>query len=237
MGVVSISNDFVLFGAAHLLTLLVSTGFAVALFFWGCLARLKGFVGVSALLLAIILVGLEAFRIWQGYTRFDEPWHELLPLHLCRIASYICALMLLVRNYRLFEVAYFWGIGGSIAAMVTPDLDFTFPHPIFVGFFFGHTLVLSSVLFAIGAFEFKPRLRSIGFTAIATALYMGVVALVNVVLDTNYLYLCHKPEAITLYQYLGPWPWYIASVWLIGIVASFILYLPFVWLRPSRALR
>ncbi len=181
------------------------------------------------------MIGLEAFKTWQGLTVHGEPWQEHLPLHLCRIGSYICTFMLLTRSYRLFEVAYFWGIGGSAAALLTPDLIFNFPHPIFLGFFIGHTLVLGSVLFAIGAFNFRPRLRSIGFAAIVTALYMSAVALVNLALDTNYLYLSHKPETATLYDYLGPWPWYIVSVWVIGIVVSAMLYLPFARRRSARA--
>ncbi len=180
---------------------------------------------------------MEAWKTWQGFTVYNEPWRELLPLHLCRISSYLCAFLLVTRSYRLFEVTYFWGVGGSLAALLSPDLNFNFPHPIFVGFFLGHALVLGSVLFAVGAYEFSLRLRSIGFAALVTALYMGGVALINGALDTNYLYVCDKPEGITLYRYLGAWPWYIGSVWLIGIVLSFILYLPFAWRRRSRAAR
>ncbi len=228
-----ISNGFVLFGTIHVLTLLVSAIGVVGLYWWGRALRDSSFTRVSAWIIAITLVGLEFAKTWHGLTEMGQPWQELLPLHLCRIGSYICALMLVVQSYRIFEVAYFWGIGGSLAAMLTPDLVFDFPHPIFLGFFFGHALVFGSVLFVMGAYEFRPQLRSIGFAAIVTAIYMGVVAFINIALDTNYLYLSHKPETATLYDYLGPWPWYIGSVWLIGIAVSFILYLPFAW-RPSR---
>ena len=81
--------------------------------------------------------------------------------------------MLMLRSYRLFEVAYFWGLGGSIPAMLTPDLGVGFPSTEYFGFFVGHTLVVISVLFAIGAFEFRPRLRSIRITAIVTLAYMA----------------------------------------------------------------
>ena len=223
------------FGYTHLLALLISAvGIAIA-YGWGWMVRRSGRTCGSACLLAAALLALEVWKTWQGFTAYEEAWRELLPLHLCRISAYLCAFVLLTRNYRSFEVAYFWGAGGSLAALLSPDLKFDFPHPMFVGFFLGHTLVLSSVLFIVAAFDFKPRLRSIGFAALVTVVYMMGVALINLALDTNYLYVCHKPEGITLYRYLGAWPWYIGSVWFIGVVLSFILYLPFAWRRRSRA--
>lgn len=184
-----------------------------------------------AIVLAVMLIALEGYKTQQGLTVYQQSWQEVLPLHLCRISSYLCCLMLLLRSYRLFEVTYFWGIGGSVAAMLTPDLEAAFPHPLFLGFFVGHALVACSVLFAMTAYDFRPRLRSIGFAAVVSIVYMGVVALINLALDTNYLYLSHKPASITVYQYLGPWPWYLLSVWVIGVAVSFVLYAPFAWRR------
>lgn len=228
LGVLVIDTGFILFGVPHLVTLIVCTVIAILVYLSGRTLRSVNQTLPVALVMAAALVALELFKTWQGIMVYNQPWQEVLPLHLCRISSYLCCAMLLFRSYRLFEVAYFWGIGGSVAAMLTPDLNYSFPHPIFLGFFVGHTLVLSSVLFAVSGFEFRPRLRSVGFAAAISAVYMVLVALVNLALQTNYLYLCHKPEKITIYDYLGPWPWYIVSIWVVGIIVAFICYAPFV---------
>ena len=219
--------DFVLFGATHLLTLAVCTAVAIAAYRLG--RSLRGTRGLqpAAAALAGMLIGLEILKAWQGYVVAGQPWQELLPLHLCRISSFLCSAMLIWRHYRLFEVAYFWGVGGSLAAMLTPDLQAGFPQFQFVGFFAGHTLVMAAVLYAISAFALRPQLSSIAVTAVVTAVYMVLVACINAALDTNYLYLSHKPQISTVYDYLGPWPWYIASVWAIGVAMAFLLYLPF----------
>jgi hypothetical integral membrane protein (TIGR02206 family) len=62
---------------------------------------------------------------------------------------------------------------------------------------------------------------------------MVVVGGINAVLGSNYLFIAHKPDAQTLLDVLGPWPWYILSMEVIGLVVFVLLYLPF-WLRPSR---
>lgn len=223
-----------LFGRAHLLALVVCGVAMLLLYQLGRRLRHARRLGSVAFVLGLILIGLEALKAWEGYAVAAEPWQELLPLHMCRIGSFICCAMLWLRNYRLFEVAYFWGIGGSLAALLTPDLQQGFPHFRFFGFFGGHSLVLASVLFAIRAFEFRPRLRSIAVVAWVTLVYMALVSGVNILLDTNYLFLSHKPEAATIYDYLGPWPWYIASVWGIGVVVALLLYTPFAFKqRPS----
>ena len=58
---------------------------------------------------------------------------------------------------------------------------------------------------------------------------MGMVAVINIALHTNYLYLSNKPASITAYDFLGPWPWYLLSVWLMGVALAFVLYAPFAW--------
>ena len=35
-----------------------------------------------------------------------------------------------------FEVAYFFGLTGNLLAMVTPDLDYSYPDPEFITYYF-----------------------------------------------------------------------------------------------------
>jgi hypothetical integral membrane protein (TIGR02206 family) len=198
---------------------------------WSSGRRIAWFVAVG---LAVSLLFLEAYKAWLWVFAYGEPWRDHLPLHLCRISSFLCVAMLLARSYRLFEVVYFWGIGGSIPAMLTPDLRAAFPSVEFFGFFAGHALVVAAVVFAVGSFGFRPRLRSVGVALMATLGYMLVIGAVNWVLGTNYLYLCSKPEGASVYDYLGPWPWYIVGISAIAVAVCFVCYAPFA-MRSSKA--
>ncbi len=51
----------------------------------------------------------------------------------------------------------------------------------------------------------------------------------------NYGYMLHKPEGASLYDYLGPWPWYLLSLEAIGLVNFWLLDLPFRVLGRARA--
>ena len=51
--------------------------------------------------------------------------------------------------------------------------------------------------------------------------------MVDVALDANYLFLCRKPAAPTLLDWLGPWPVYIAAADALALVAFLLLDLPF----------
>jgi uncharacterized membrane protein YwaF len=65
--------------------------------------------------------------------------------------------------------------------------------------------------------------------------YAVTVGLLNALLGTNYGFLCAKPPTASLMDYIGPWPWYVGSLWLLGLVFYFVLNLPFVLQRRRAA--
>lgn len=50
--------------------------------------------------------------------------------------------MVVRRSYSGYEIAYFWGLGGTLQAVLTPDLQHGFPSLVYVNFFLGHGLVI-----------------------------------------------------------------------------------------------
>jgi hypothetical integral membrane protein (TIGR02206 family) len=63
---------------------------------------------------------------------------------------------------------------------------------------------------------------------------MLLMVIVNALLDANYLYLRAKPPGPSIYDYLGPWPWYVLSAWVLGLVVCVLCYLPFAARRTTR---
>jgi hypothetical integral membrane protein (TIGR02206 family) len=217
------SADFSLFGGAHLGAL------GLLLFASLLLTRVPRTTSVTRLAqtFAVLLLAQEAVKVYMFIGVYDQPWAKSLPLAFCRINEFVCAYMLLARSYRAFEVAYFWAITGSVIALLTPDLRFGFPDPRFVSFFFGHSLAVLAVLYAILGYGFRPRLRSVGLAMVVTASYTLLVAGINLVLDTNYLFLRAKPQGASIMDYFGPWPIYIAGNVVLTIALFILAYLPF----------
>ena len=71
---------------------------------------------------------------------------------------------------------------------------------------------------------------------LATATYTAAVGLVDVVTGGNYMFLRQRPPTPSLLDAMGPWPWYLATATVLGVVLFVVLDLPF-WLsrRPTVA--
>ncbi|MDH3589088.1 MAG: TIGR02206 family membrane protein [Gammaproteobacteria bacterium] len=221
------NEQFIPFDIAHKLGLLITVCLAVALPVVVRYAIEQRWHFKLGAWLSVLLIGHEILRIWLRVAIYDLPLRTHLPLHLCGAALLLSAFMLWRRKYLVYEVAYFWGLGGSIPALLTPDLQHAYPHPIFLTFFSGHGLVLTAVLYATVVYGWRPKLQSIAKAFGATVAYAALIYPLNIVLGTNYLYLAHKPLQPSLIDYLGPWPWYVASLSLITVVVCFLCYLPF----------
>src|SRR3712207_422417 len=76
----------------------------------------------------IILFILGAFIVnYIGYMIFirrlgEQTWREMLPMQMCDWAMVVIMVTLWTGWPRWFEVAYFWGIGGTLPAIITPNL-------------------------------------------------------------------------------------------------------------------
>ena len=72
------------------------------------------------------------------------------------------------------------------------------------------------------------RRSSLAFTVTRYAMVVFFVCVipVNLAFDANYFWLCGKPSRPTLLDHLGPWPWYLFVVALVGLAHFAIAYLP-----------
>jgi len=69
-------------------------------------------------------------------------------------------------------------------------------------------------------------------TVMATALlvvnvWAAMVAAFNLRFGTNYMFLCHKPQAASALDMMGPWPWYLIAGEVVAFAIFFLLGLPF----------
>jgi hypothetical integral membrane protein (TIGR02206 family) len=156
-------------------------------------------------------------------------WEYTLPLELCNWVLIACLVGLFFSNQLASEIAYFWGLGGTLQAILTPDLGNGFPSWDFVLFFWGHGSTLVAIAFLISRKGFIPRARSVLRMFLALNLYALVVGTVDGLFHWNYGYLCQKPAMSSLLDYLGPWPWYLISLEFLALAIFSLLDLPWRW--------
>lgn len=181
-------------------------------------------VGIAALL--VVYARLVASR--PGFEAID--W---LPLHLCDFSIFLAGWALWTRGQSTYELTGFWGMTGTLLAMITPSLYSDFPSPEFVVYFAAHgSVVLAAVGLTFGA-GMRPRpsgmWRALGWLNV----YAAAVALVNVALDANYLWLRRKPAADTLLDWFGPWPMYLVVCDLIALALFAALQVGVLRLAPN----
>ena len=73
---------------------------------------------------------------------------------------------------------------------------------------------------------YRPTAGSLKKVFLITNCYMVVVAAINLLLGTNFLFLCQKPAGSGLMDYLGSWPVYIVGLEIIGAVLMLIVFSP-----------
>ena len=153
-----------------------------------------------------------------------------LPLHLCNYALVIAAIGMVTRNRFCFEFAYFTGTTAVMQALLTPNLDDLKNLTEYVVYFLHHALIIQFALWNIVVDGMLTSRGAVARTLLLIVAMMLPIGLVNWLADANYMYLCARP-AVDNPLLFGDWPWYIASVMLIGWVLMLIADIPMLWLR------
>lgn len=218
---------FQLFGPAHLLTIGVILLVAVCYVFAARHKRLRHLDRPMSWALAVVLLGNELVFIGGAIGRglWSHAWG--LPFQLCDLAIIAVAYSLIRHRQFIWELAYFWGLGGTLQAVLTPELTVTFPDYIYIKFFLTHGCILVGVIY-LSAGRGRPIcFRSVKRVWVVTNVYALFIGMFNLLCGTNYLYLCRKPSQPSIMDYLGPWPFYLLGLEIVLVVSLLVYYLPY----------
>jgi hypothetical integral membrane protein (TIGR02206 family) len=149
-----------------------------------------------------------------------------MPMHLCDWALGITIAALLLRQQLCFELAYFWGLAGTVQALITPALV-TDDIGRIVCFFVVHSGIPASVLWLIFEFKMRPQRGAWLRVVLWSQLYLLCALAVNAATGGNYGFLSHRPSTRSLLDFFSDTRWiYVLQIDLIALAAFFILDLP-----------
>jgi len=184
----------------------------------------RGIVGLLSAVLALNYVGYLIFVRSHGIV----SWQQMLPLQLCDWGMIVVIVAMWTGNQRWFEVAYFWGIGGTLQAVVTPNLRFGFPDWRFISFFTSHCGIIIGVVFLMLTQKYRPYPRSILRTFLWSEFYFVVTLIADELTGFNYGFLLHKPEAFSILSFLSDsHPLYLLQMHGVALLFFLGLYAPF----------
>lgn len=220
------SYPFEMFSPVHILA--IGTSILLIIIFYLGRNRIKDDWKESTryILVGLLIFGEVSFQYWYY---LNDRWDMTinLPFQLCSLSLYLCAIMLLTRSYRIFEISFFVSMTGAFVAILTPELFFGFPHFRFFQFFIAHIAIVLSCLYMVWIEGYRATYTSVFKSLAALNLLAFLVFLLNITIGANYMFLRHKPVNASPIDFLGPYPWYIFSLEAVAFILFSLLYLPF----------
>ena len=188
---------------------------------------------------------------WFGIQAWSAPL--ALMLQMCGLSILLIPLMFYAPNDRmrrfLFELMYFWGLGGALQALFAPDIGFHgFPEMKYLGYFISHGTIILSVLFAAAAWRIELTWRSLLRVAVVTNIAVAAAYGINQLLRLippyepgNFFVIGYPPpqgSVVDLFATMfGPTPRYLIGLELMGAVIFGLIYLPYPIARLVRRRR
>jgi hypothetical integral membrane protein (TIGR02206 family) len=216
------------FGASHIVVILLTIvlPFALALLVRRTKSR-RLERAICLIISVLLLLNYVAYLIVAR--RFGvSAWQKALPMQLCDWAMFAIIGALWSGNKRWLEIAYFWGIGGTLQALLTPNLRYGFPDLRFISFFVAHSGIIVGIVFLMLIYGFRPTPRGILRTFAWTEIYFIVAFSVDLASGENYGFLLHKPEAASLLDFLSDSRLlYLIEFHLLAWAFFCVLYAPF----------
>src|SRR5438477_1917071 len=217
-------TPFALFGRSHLTALVLSLIVPAALVaLTGATRRVEAPI---RWILAAILIGVW---VWWCVLAYHRGWLTIgdgLPMNLCDWATIATIVALLYPNQKAYELSYFWALGGAVQGMITPDTPYDFPEARFLIFFVYHGGIIAAVLYLTFGLRLRPRLQSLPRVILWSFVYLLAAGATDLLLGTNYGFLRAKPAQESLFNFMAPWPWYVAELIALGFVSSALYYAP-----------
>ncbi|GGM23610.1 permease [Paraliobacillus quinghaiensis] len=215
---------FQLFSLSHISIVLLTLSLIGWMYFYRESIKEKYKKHIKNTLFMSLIAGEIFFQLWY---LFHGRWSLTinLPLQLSSISLYLCVIMLLTKNYKVFEVAFFVSLTGAFIAIITPELFFGFPHIRFFQFFIVHIAIVLSCFYMVWIEGYKPTVKSVIKAFIVLNIIAVFVFIINQIIGSNYMFLSKKPSNVSVIDFLGSYPWYILSLEVVALTLFIFLYL------------
>jgi len=180
-----------------------------------------------AKIFTIVLIFTQLFKtLFRIYLGNMDPATDL-PLQLCNILPFIMLFALLRKSKMLLSIIFFWILAGTAQANVTPTLENSLPHYEAIRYWMIHVGLPILAVYSFYVLGFRYTFRDVVRSALGLNVVAAIIYPINYFLDANYLYLNAKPPPGTIYDLLGPWPWYIMSLEGVMLILFSIVLIPF----------
>ena len=224
--------EFAIFTLAHLIPILSLIIAIFLMYRYKEILRLSKHETSFRYILAFALIICDMSYYWRlsALPELSNGAVEHLPIGVCAWSVIFCSFMLIGKSQKLFDIVYFWVLGCSVFALLTPTV-LTYCGPTrfrYYQFWLEHTLTYVAVFYMIFVHNMRPVFRSYIRSAAALAAMVIFAAWVNSMIPgANYLYMARPESAPSILDILPPNYALRIAVMMAAIAAMFgLAYLP-----------
>ena len=223
------ASPFVLFGNIHIITII---GILAVTILLPLIYKKKSDTQKSVItkIIAYIILAHLIISPFKDLYILENPynWREVLPFHMCDLSEIFLAWFLLGGPKILYKCAFFWGIAGATAAIITPDISH---HDLdYVFFMIGHGMIVIGVMYATIALNNRPYAKDILTVSFITAcILLPITYIINLILGepANFWYLMAKPAGASPMDIFPDPPFHLLVLVPLAISVFFVIYTPY----------
>ncbi len=182
---------------------------------------------------AAIVAGIWLFLLGHSMMPVRFGWGQSVPLHVCHVVGVAAPAALWGRRRVARAVLYFWGLGITTQAILTPSVTVGPAHGQLWLYWGWHFVLVAAAAYDLGARRYRPCWRDWRLAVAVGLAYAPVAFSVDCALGTDYGWLGQRRYSQwTLMELFGPWP---ARVpWLVLAACATMALLAVVWPRNRK---
>jgi len=201
--------EFALFTLAHIIPILLLIVAIFLLYRYRDVIKNYPYETNLRYILGFMLIICDMSYYWRlsAMPALSNGAIEHLPIGVCAWSVIFCAFMVIGKSQRLFDIAYFWLLSGSLFALITPT-PLTYCGPMrfrYYQFWLEHSLGYFSIFYMIFVHNMRPNRRSI-FRSYTVLLGLAAFAawVNSMIPGANYLYMARPESAPSVLDILPP---------------------------------
>lgn len=158
---------------------------------------------------------------------------ESLPIQVCDLAALTAAGAMITQRRALRVLLYFWGLGLSTQALITPTLSAGWRAVDFWFFWIGHCMILAAAAYDLIVKRFRPTGRDLFMALIWSVGYVAAITGVNLLWGLNYGFIGDvSPPSPAFLEKLGPWP--LRAFKMVGAALALMVGMWVPWMISSK---
>lgn len=181
-------------------------------------AQRKILLGVSVFL-SIAQLSKIPLNLYVG--TFDIT--KDIPLHMCNFLPFLMIWVYTIKSRVIWATIFFWIILGVSQANFTPSVEYSLFHFDAIRYWMVHMGLILLAIYPAFVWNWELELKDVSRTVIWLNIIALVIYGINLILNSNYLYVMDKPAGTTFFSILPPWPNYILVLEIIIIIWSLMV--------------